>query len=311
MSAEVHALGKRFQVAWQNMLQEGHRWRRQAHGYPVVVGGGGFDEGVGRVDLEGWGEEVLALGDVALVDLLLYNLVWRSGWDSATAVSIEILTDRMGNVRCREVRLSTRYISRERRRPAPLSIVGVDNVCGIDQAILPSLRVIRCILCWSWGRSWLGIDVLSASMSASLMRHIFHPETKRQYSLPTLALDDHTLNTIYRTVRAGHLANGSDVIALHHVAAHLTGAAGGAGLGCPPFDGYGVAVGVEFGSAIGELLVGRWRRRNERSGVFEAVTVVVVRGGESFVRHQGRGQSYNTCDGGGEEAEAETATKSL
>jgi hypothetical protein len=39
------------------------------------VDAGGLEEGVGRVDVEGLGEEVLALGDLALVDLLVDILV--------------------------------------------------------------------------------------------------------------------------------------------------------------------------------------------------------------------------------------------
>jgi hypothetical protein len=65
----------------QDTLEEGRRRGRQARGGPVAVDGGGFEEGVGRVDLEGRGEEVLALGDLALVDLLVHILVWRSALD--------------------------------------------------------------------------------------------------------------------------------------------------------------------------------------------------------------------------------------
>jgi hypothetical protein len=119
--------------------------------------------------------------------------------------------------------------------------------------------------------------------------------SKGEHLLPPLAFANHTLNTIHRTVGTGYLAVGRDVVTLHHVAAHLPRAAGSAGLGGPPLDGLGIAIGID-GSSNTRALLGRWRRRGGGLRVVEAITAVVV-GGGSFVRHEGRGECY-TCKGG-------------
>ena len=70
-----HTLGKGFQVSRQDVLEE-RRWRGcEAGGCPVAVDGGGFQEGVSRINLEMWRDEVLALGNLALADLLVNILV--------------------------------------------------------------------------------------------------------------------------------------------------------------------------------------------------------------------------------------------
>lgn len=60
------------------MLEEGRGRGSQTCGGPVTVDAGGLEQGVGWVDVEGRGQEALALGDLALVDLLVDILVWRS-----------------------------------------------------------------------------------------------------------------------------------------------------------------------------------------------------------------------------------------